>query len=203
MSAPTFVIILIGCFTSIALADDFKTTNGKEYKNVAVSRVEPDGIVLTTNFGISKVYFTELPKDVQERFHYDPEKAAAAHAAQLAAVRQANERTQQGDELIKQRRQEQQKQQRQGAEQQAKQGNVQALVDRLSDLQQQEENLLVQIGKAEKAATDNRRRWYSQGGLVDSDPSEAQQPLLRGRLDNVRNEKRRIERQLEQAQRQP
>ena len=53
---------------SMALADDFKTIDGKEYKNVTVSRVEPDGLVLTTKTGILKVYFVELPKDVQERF---------------------------------------------------------------------------------------------------------------------------------------
>ncbi len=53
-----------------ALADDFKTISGKEYKNVTVSRVEADGIVITTKTGISKIYFVELPKDVQERFHY-------------------------------------------------------------------------------------------------------------------------------------
>src|SRR6266536_4212396 len=47
---------------SIALADDFKTVDGKEYKSAQVSRVEPDGIVLKTKSGITKVYFTELPK---------------------------------------------------------------------------------------------------------------------------------------------
>ena len=57
-------------FTSLALADDFKTINGKEYKNVTVTRVEADGIVIKTKTGISKIYFVELPKDVQERFHY-------------------------------------------------------------------------------------------------------------------------------------
>jgi hypothetical protein len=55
---------------SPALADDFKSVSGKEYKNATVSRVEADGIVIRTNRGISKVYFTELPQDVQERFHY-------------------------------------------------------------------------------------------------------------------------------------
>jgi hypothetical protein len=35
-----------------------------------ISHVEADGIVLRTKSGISKVYFVELPKDVQERFHY-------------------------------------------------------------------------------------------------------------------------------------
>lgn len=69
MSTPTFVILLVW-FASIALADDFKTINGKEYKSATVSRVEPDGIVLKSKSGISKVYFVELPKDVQERFHY-------------------------------------------------------------------------------------------------------------------------------------
>jgi hypothetical protein len=38
MNFPT-VVILVVCFASVALADDFKTLNGKEYKNVTVSRV--------------------------------------------------------------------------------------------------------------------------------------------------------------------
>jgi hypothetical protein len=56
--------ILAALSASLALADDFKTVDGKEYKNAKVSRVEPDGIVLITKSGISKVYFAELPKDV-------------------------------------------------------------------------------------------------------------------------------------------
>src|SRR5438045_9485427 len=71
------LVLSILCLASVALADDFKTIDGKEDKNVKVKRVEPDGFVLSTNFGISKVYFTELPKEVQDRFHYDREKAAA------------------------------------------------------------------------------------------------------------------------------
>ena len=54
--------------TSIALAEDFKTVIGKEFKDATVTRVEGDGIVLRTKTGISKVYFVELPKDVQEKF---------------------------------------------------------------------------------------------------------------------------------------
>ena len=56
--------------TSLALAEDFKTVRGKIYKDATISHVEADGIVLRTKTGISKVYFVELPKDVQERFHY-------------------------------------------------------------------------------------------------------------------------------------
>ena len=49
---------LILCSASVALSDDFKTIDEKEYKNTKVSRVEPDGIVLITDSEISKVYFT-------------------------------------------------------------------------------------------------------------------------------------------------
>jgi hypothetical protein len=69
---------------SLAPADDFKTINGKEYKNATVSRVEPDGIVLRTKSGVSKVYFSELPKDVQRRFH-STESGDNSDAEHLAA----------------------------------------------------------------------------------------------------------------------
>src|SRR6266568_7609090 len=79
MKIPTFLIL---CFASVALADDFKAIDGKEYKNVTVSRIEADGIVLRTKSGISKVYFVELPKEVQDRFHYNPATASAYSAQQ-------------------------------------------------------------------------------------------------------------------------
>ena len=77
---------LVLCVTSVAFADDFKLIDGKEYKNVTVTRIEPDGIVLRTKSGIAKVYFVELPKDVQERFHYN---AAVATAYSAQSARQA------------------------------------------------------------------------------------------------------------------
>ena len=84
---PTVVIVsTVLAALQFAVADDFKTLGGKEYKNATVSRVEPDGIVLKTKSGISKVYFAELPKDVQERFHYDAASVAAQSAQQNARV---------------------------------------------------------------------------------------------------------------------
>jgi hypothetical protein len=94
---PRFrVFVFVAFFASVGLADDFKTIDGKEYKNVTVSRVEPDGIVLSSKSGISKVYFTELPKEVQERFHYDAAKATA-YSTERAANQQ--EFRKQQDEL--------------------------------------------------------------------------------------------------------
>ena len=66
------LIILVSLSASFALAEDFKTVGGKIYKDATISHVEADGIVLRTKTGISKVYFIELPKDVQERFRPRP-----------------------------------------------------------------------------------------------------------------------------------
>jgi hypothetical protein len=49
--------VLSLCLASAVLADDFKTTNGKEYKDAKVSRVEPDGVVISFRGGIVKIPF--------------------------------------------------------------------------------------------------------------------------------------------------
>ena len=80
-------LILAVLFASLALAEDFKTTTGKVYKNATVSRIEGDGIVLKTETGIAKVYFTELPQDVQERFHWaKPEPPREPFYSRVAAA---------------------------------------------------------------------------------------------------------------------
>jgi len=79
MKALAFSIL---CFASALLADDFKTIHGKEYNNATVIRVEADGIVLKTKFGISKVYFAELPEEVRAQFHYHPSQAERERAAE-------------------------------------------------------------------------------------------------------------------------
>jgi hypothetical protein len=87
MTNKATLAVLAALSASLALADDFKTINGKEYKNATVSRVEPDGIVLTSKSGISKIYFVELPKEVQQRFGYD---ATAVKAAEKKRIEEQN-----------------------------------------------------------------------------------------------------------------
>ena len=70
----TTLAILALLSATLALAEDFKTVRGKLYKDATIIRVESDGIVLKTKTGISKVYFIELPKDIQERFRPKPAK---------------------------------------------------------------------------------------------------------------------------------
>ena len=85
-----FVILSI----SVALAEDFKTVTGKEYKDATITRVEVDGIVLRTKTGISKVYFVELPKDVQERFHPTPAMPTATQREPVNVKPKQSERPQ-------------------------------------------------------------------------------------------------------------
>jgi hypothetical protein len=186
---------------SLAVADDLKTTNGKEYKDATVTRVEADGIVVKSKSGIAKLYFTELPKDVQERFHYNPEKAAAAQAA---AAQQAAEIDKQTEERDRQRNEASKQLQSQRSEQQAKQQNIQALVNAYQGLVEQEEALLAQIGRIKNAQEIARRKYINGFYTSDShltDESEADLPLLEGRLQNVRDEKQRVSRELDRAQR--
>jgi chromosome segregation ATPase len=203
------IAILAALFASIALADDFKTNDGKEYKNATVRRVEADGIVVSTKGGISKLYFTELPSDIQKQFHYEPEKATAAHAAEVTAIQQANQQT---EKLAKQ-------QQRETSERQSRNSNAQQLRNSLVALQEEEDSLLVQIGQIETASKAANKTWVSQGGATwggswsvgqwGTNPSEVQLPALRARLDNVREEKQREKQELdrlaaeERTQRQP
>jgi hypothetical protein len=49
--------LLAALSASLALADDFKTINGKEYKDATVSRVEPDGIVFEKRIGNHEALF--------------------------------------------------------------------------------------------------------------------------------------------------
>jgi hypothetical protein len=88
-SRNTIIAIIATLSASLAFTDDFKTINGKEYKNVTVSRVEADGIVIKGKSGISKVYFTELPKDVQQRFGYDADRAREYAAEQNKGLEEA------------------------------------------------------------------------------------------------------------------
>ena len=100
----TALAILTAASASLALADDFKTINGKEYKDATITRVERDGIVLRTKTGISKVYFVELPQDVQEKFHYGPATPSAAQrereSIKLETKQEGHRQTDRGGRVV-------------------------------------------------------------------------------------------------------
>jgi hypothetical protein len=189
-----FTILLLS-FAVAALSEDFKTVNGKEYKDATVTRVEPDGIVVKTNSGVTKIYFTELPKDVQEHFHYDSGKAAS-YSAEQAANYTAYQKEQ--DETRLQQQAADVKSKAALAEQQAATNRTQALQIRYGELQKQEDDLLRQVGQAKQPGPE-----YRQGKSVrhQPNPQKSQLPLLQSHLSDVRREKTEVRKQIEKAQR--
>jgi hypothetical protein len=196
--------LLILCVGSVAFADDFKTIEGREYKNATVKRVEPDGIVLSSSSGIAKVYFTELPKEVQERFHYDPEKAAVYSTEQnanLEALRKQQEEAQRQKAEVTQKNSEQFAKEQAGSQWTREQRqNAQALRARLQQLQQEEDDLLHRIGEIANLPTYLEGRSGNRSYSVRN-PARADLPYLQSHLNDVRNDKNQVRQQLEQAQR--
>ena len=194
MQTKLFTILLLS-FAAAALSEDVKTVNGKEYKDATVTRVDPDGIVVKTKSGITKVYFIELPKEVQERFHYDSEKAASYSAEQAANYTGYQK---QQEETRRQQQDADAKSKAALAEQQAATNRTQALQTRFGELQKQEDDLLRQIGQAKQPGPE-----YRQGKSVrhQPNPQKSQLPLLESHLKDVRREKGEVRKQLDKAQR--
>jgi hypothetical protein len=188
----TFLIL---CLAAAALSEDFKTVNGKEYKDATITRVEPDGIVVKTNTGVTKIYFTELPKDVQEHFHYDSGKATS-YSAEQAASYTAYQKQQ--DETQRQQQAADAKSNAAVATQQAAANRTQVLQTRYGELQKQEDDLLRQIGQAKQPGPE-----YRQGKSVrhQPNPQKSQLPLLESHLKDVRHDKSEVKKQLEKSQR--
>ena len=190
----TFLILP---FVSVAVADDFKTLAGKEYKNATVSRVEPNGIVLISKAGISKVYFTELPKDVQERFGYDPQKAGNYSAQQSAGFEQVRK---QQEETSRQKVEASQKENQSRAQQASRQNELRTLQSRYEELQRQEDDLLLRIGEAKKPGPAYWSGKNNQTLRHYPNPQASQLPLLQSHLKDVRHEKDQVRKQLGKAQ---
>ena len=194
MSAKVLTLFIL-CFASAAVAEDFTTVNGKEYKEASVTRVDPDGIVVKTKSGITKVYFTELPKEVQERFHYDSAKAASYSSEQTAnytAYQKQQEETQ------RQQAEADAKTKAIFEQQQAATNHSNALQARYNELQKQEDDLLLQISQAKQPGPE-----YRKGKSVhhQPNPQKSRLPLLESHLKDVRHEKAEVRKQLEKAQR--
>lgn len=194
MQTKLFTILLLS-FAVTALSEDFHTINGKEYKDATVTRVEPDGIVVKTNSGVTKIYFTELPKDVQEHFHYDSGKAAS-YSAEQAANYTAYQKQQ--EEAQRQQQAADAKTNAAWATQQAATNRTQDLQTRFGQLQKQEDDLLRQIGQAKQPGPEYR---HGRSVRHQPNPQKSQLPVLQSHLSEVRHEKKEVRKQLDKAQR--
>jgi hypothetical protein len=190
----TFLVLSL---TTAVFAEDFATINGKEYKDASVKRVEPDGIVVQTKSGVTKLYFTELPKGVQEHYHYDSNNAASYTAEQAANYARYQK---QQEEIRRQQADAEAKNNAALAIQQASTNRTQALQARYAELQKQEDELLLQIGQAKQPGPAYRGGKNNKTVLHQPNPRKPQLPVLQSHLSDIRHEKNEVRKQLEKAQ---
>lgn len=80
-----YIVVALGIFSSVALGEDWTTTDGTKYQNVRVIRVEDDAITILYKDGGALVPIMKLPPKLQQKFDYDPVKAKLAADARTKA----------------------------------------------------------------------------------------------------------------------
>lgn len=75
-------------------SNDVATTDGQVYRNIQVRKIEPDGLTIQHEAGLTKLEFPLLPNDWQKKYEYDPQKASAYKRA-MAVAREHVEKDQQ------------------------------------------------------------------------------------------------------------
>lgn len=80
---------------------DLHTVAGKVYRNAKVMSVEPDGLRVLHETGVSKIAFADVPASLSRRFPHDPAKAAEfaekAEAANRAAIQYSEQERNRAD----------------------------------------------------------------------------------------------------------
>lgn len=82
-----FSLLLLVLLPMMAFSEDIKRADGTIVKGTIV-RGEPDGLVVQTDAGVEKIDFVFLSTELQKRFNYEPAKAEAYRASQVAARKQ-------------------------------------------------------------------------------------------------------------------
>jgi len=75
-------------------SNDVVATDGRVFRNAQPWKVEPDGVTLRHDEGLTKLEFPLLPEEWQKKYAYDPAEAAAYRRVLADALQEA-ERTQQ------------------------------------------------------------------------------------------------------------
>lgn len=82
---PGFFALMLFASVSIAGAEDFKMSDGTVYRQARVVEVRPDALILLHESGSAMADLAKLPKAIQNRYNYDPAKAAAHRERETAA----------------------------------------------------------------------------------------------------------------------
>ena len=74
MKLPLMLLVLVAGAGSL-LGQEIKMADGEVVAFTSVKRTEPDGLVILTESGVSKVRFSKMSKEAQQQYGYDPRKA--------------------------------------------------------------------------------------------------------------------------------
>src|ERR1017187_5869758 len=77
-------LFLVGAALTVSAQTNFDVLVCKNasYTNATITRATPAYLVVMHNAGVEKVALTNLPDTLREKYPYDPDKAAAALAAE-------------------------------------------------------------------------------------------------------------------------
>jgi hypothetical protein len=119
MKVSRIAILLFATVVLAAKADETNLTiDGITYSNVVWRSATPATVSIFHKSGAASLPLEKLPKDLQERFGYDPQKAADYRTAQMAAQVERQEslrRQQEEQDAAKQRQAELEAEKREGA----------------------------------------------------------------------------------------
>ncbi len=104
--AAFLVLSVLFAVAATASARDLTTTAGVTYTNASLVRVEPDGITIKYDGGLTKLHPSQLPQELREKFHFNAKDAAQYAKKQAEAVQLANARR---DAAVRLQREEQAK----------------------------------------------------------------------------------------------
>jgi hypothetical protein len=102
-----FLVFALVLTSTFAFAEDWTTTDGINYQNVKIIRVEDDAVTILYKDGGALVPLFKLPPALQQRFGYDPVKAKAAAEARAKADNENSKELQAEIELANKMKQDQ------------------------------------------------------------------------------------------------
>src|SRR6266542_2972248 len=149
---------------------------------------------------LSPMVLSSRPNQESRKFTLpNGQKKSSAYSAEQAANYTEYQKQQEGAQ--RERENAAAKQKTVLIEQEAAKNRTQALHARYSELQKQEDDLLLQIGEAKQPGPAYYGGKNNRTLLHHPNPQKSQLPLLQSHLSDVRREKGEVRKQLEKAQR--
>jgi len=92
MSGQEEVVEVVEVVAAEAPLTVIRAVDGRQFERVEVLKHDPDGLMFRHSKGMAKIPFADLPEEIQKRFGYQPETAAAFVKEHVEAEKAAKEK---------------------------------------------------------------------------------------------------------------